>query len=219
MLPKEKMSKQSELVIDQNLMNEVRNPGFDQRSGINIIARPSVAIRDRIISIQNGLRVIEPDQYYYPSFDLHLTLLEICSGTESNQANRIFEKIGHLIPGIFQALTSPRIEHPSLRFDNQAGVIVFQQVGALNEVRQDLSKRLVNYGIDVAPRYATSSAHITFMRYLKQLSGNSAQLETAAQILGAWQLDELWLTCGANWYGMKSRIKEIGPFKIGNASL
>jgi len=52
------------------------------------------------------------------------------------------------------------------------------------------------------------------MRYLKQLSGKSAQLETAAQILGAWQLDEFWLTCCANLYGMKSRIKEIGPFKI-----
>ena len=212
------MSKQSELVIDQKLINELRNPESDQRNGVNVIARPSVAIRDRIFSIQNGLRIVEPDQYYYPSFDLHLTVLEICSGTESSQANQIFEQLSHLVPGIFQELTSPRIEQPSLRFDNQAGVVVFQQVGALNEVRQELSQRLVNHGINVAPRYATCSAHITFMRYLKQLSGNSAQLETAAQILGAWQLDEFWLTCGSNWYGMNSRIKEVGPFKIGNAS-
>jgi len=102
-------------VIDDNLINKLLNPGFDQRSAVNIIARPSVAIRDRIISIQNGLRVTEPDQYYYQSFDLHLTVLEICSGTESSEANRIFEQIGHLVSGIFQVLTSPRLEQPSLR--------------------------------------------------------------------------------------------------------
>ena len=208
------MPEEPELVLDQQLINELLHPGSDQRSGVNIVARPSISVLDQISALQNQLRVIEPKQYYYPGSDLHLTVLEICSGTESAHADRVLNEVLAVAPAILSQLPSPILRQASARVDGHAGVVVFQDSGTLSDLRQCLSSRLAARGVSVSPRYASASAHITFMRFINQLAGRWEQLVNFSNLHGSWQPDELWVTSGATWYGMKSRIKEIGPFKL-----
>ena len=81
-------------------------------------------------------------------------------------------------------------------------------------------ERLTGCGIPIAPRYMAESAHITFLRYLQPLGINPQ--EWTRQLLNAprmprldWVSSEVWITWGATWYGMRSRIAESGPLRLG----
>jgi hypothetical protein len=52
------------------------------------------------------------------------------------------------------------------------------------------------------------------MRYVSPVTADLEREATELRAEGEWTIDELWLTCGANWYGMKGRIEEFGPLKI-----
>ena len=51
----------------------------DKRFGITLIIKPNEQIKEEIQKFLVALRRIEPDQYYYPSSDIHITVLPIIS--------------------------------------------------------------------------------------------------------------------------------------------
>jgi hypothetical protein len=67
-------------MVDDILRRELQAPGFDRRCGVNLICRPPREIIHCVGGIQACLAAVEPDQYYYPAGDLHLTLFEISHG-------------------------------------------------------------------------------------------------------------------------------------------
>jgi len=213
------MVEQPELFIDEELIRELRHPGSDQRCGVNLIARPPAELSGQISAVQNYLKAKEPTQYFYPMNDLHLTFLEFCSGREPLEADRIFEQVRIHLGEALESIQGFVLRPPVVRFDSHAGFLVFENAGGLNEARQTLFNKLAAKGLAPAPRYSTGSTHLTFMRYIAPLTGGMERLadEEAAlstKLSSSWKISSLWLTCGANWYGMKSRIKEAGPFKI-----
>ena len=48
-------------------------PEDDKRFGITMLIPIDSEIAKRICSIENEIRMIEPDQYFYPESDLHIT--------------------------------------------------------------------------------------------------------------------------------------------------
>src|SRR6478735_2991251 len=51
----------------------------DYRFGVTLIAKPSIETQREIKKMLNDLRQTEPDQYYYPADDVHVTILSIIS--------------------------------------------------------------------------------------------------------------------------------------------
>jgi hypothetical protein len=53
----------------------------DQRRGITLIARLDPVVVASINAFIQTMQLIEPDQYYYPVQDIHLTVLSLFSST------------------------------------------------------------------------------------------------------------------------------------------
>src|SRR5512132_3462549 len=53
----------------------------DARRGLTLVARPAPAVAERIAAFLDELREIEPEQYYHPRPDLHVTVLSLLSAT------------------------------------------------------------------------------------------------------------------------------------------
>ena len=51
----------------------------DNRFGITLIIRPNIQIRNRVQKFLSELKAVEPDQYYYPNSDIHVTIMSIIS--------------------------------------------------------------------------------------------------------------------------------------------
>jgi hypothetical protein len=208
-------------VVDKMLVQELDHPHTDMRCGVNIICRPTIDVVRYMVSIQEYLSGFEPDQYYYPSSDLHLTLVEICHSRPPEDAFFIAGVVGSEISRIAAMTPLPKVDSPMLVFDSHAIALNFLPTDdALQNARQSILEGLSNLGISMDSRYETKSAHVTLMRYITPL--RSASEEWVSNLINLpptptleWLLSPLWLTWGANWYGMRSRIEEIGPIHLG----
>ena len=215
------LSLQSGPLVDKILVQELNRPHTDMRCGVNLICRPTIDVVQYIVSIQEYLRIFEPDQYYYPASDLHLTLLEICHSRTPEEACLIADGVGSEIRRIAAMTSPPKVDSPILVFDSHAVALTFLPTDdALQNARQSILEGLLNTGISVDPRHETKSAHVTLMRYITPL--RSASEEWISNLLNVppkpkltWLLSPVWLTWGANWYGMRSRIEEMGPVQLG----
>lgn len=204
---------------DTLLQEEVVAAGADQRYGVNLIGRPPLSVRTYIQTIQTCLRTQEPEQYFYPPEDLHLTLLELCSSRTQSETDSLAAHMVNLLPEIVQAAPRAVIVAPRLAYDRRACAVNFlPRDHALQALRSHLMAQLAQAEVTIAPRYAPQSAHVTIMRYLRPLqSERTVWLETLEAVPSAaleWQINEFWLTWGATWYGRQGRTKTQGPYPL-----
>jgi len=203
------------------LRDELASPGADRRCGVNLICRPPEHVLDYVYELQEYLREAEPAQYYYPPADLHLTLFEICHSRTPEDAEALALRLRAHINELVAGAQPVKVCAAALAFDQRGCALSFTPTGAgLQRFRQAMAERLVGRGMIAAPRYEAASAHVTLMRYIKTL--RSEPQAWALRLLRAprreqtdWTLSEVWITWGANWYGMRSRIAEAGPFRLG----
>jgi 2'-5' RNA ligase len=205
---------------DPTLIQELRTPGSDQRYGVNLIVRPPPSVIGYIESLQERLCTREPDQYFYPADDLHLTLLEICSSRPQADVERLAVAVVQALPDVLQSAPRALLVRPLLGYDQRACALHFLPIDhALQTLRHHLVNQLAAHGITVAPRYAPQSAHVTLMRYVRPLRTEpTAWVETlnhaAPESTLEWLVDSVWLTWGATWYGMQARTQMRGPYAL-----
>ncbi|MBI5567066.1 MAG: hypothetical protein HY870_19370 [Chloroflexi bacterium] len=209
----------AEFFVDDILASEVRSPGSDHRYGINVVSYPPAELVAYIVSVQDQLKSREPDQYYYPPGDLHLTVLELASGFDRRSVEKLLNSV--LTTGWCPVAhhSSPCLRSASLRYDERACALVFSEVTGLAELRAALAEKFVSKGIALHPRYRSTSAHLTFMRYIRPVrSGLKDWTETLDAVPKsdnqAWKMNEIWLTAGATWYGMHSRIQKYSSYRV-----
>ncbi len=209
----------AEFSVDEVLASEVRSPGSDHRYGINVVSYPPPALVAHIVNVQNQLKSKEPDQYYYPSLDLHLTVLELVSGLEPSAFENLLNPVLDAMSYPFSQHSFPRLQSASVRYDERACALIFSEVAGLSELRDSLAEKFVSKGIAFQPRYKSASAHLTFMRYIRPLHMGLGEWTEALNAIPKsedqeWNMHEIWLTTGATWYGMHSRIQKYGPYRI-----
>jgi 2'-5' RNA ligase len=208
--------------VDRVLAGEITCPGSDQRCGVNLVCRPPVPVLDLIARLQDHLAPHEPEQYYYPPADLHLTLVEICHSRPAAEILPIAQAAADRLPSVLSGVRAPAVRMPRFIFDARGCVLSLLPVdGGIQDARRAIRERLEAAGVPVVPRYSPSSAHVTFMRYrapLRRPADWMAALRAIqVDVEVTWAMARVWLTHGANWYGMASRITVIGPFALEEA--
>ena len=211
---------ESDCRIDGILVRELAEPGSDQRFGVNLVCRPSRAVRSAVEVVQGHLRQLEPDQYYCPLPDLHMTLVEICHSQTLRTARNIASVLREIEYRKWLPDHSVRLDSPSLVSDNSGCALRFAQPdGPLADLRRRMIAAIEQSGVHICSRYPPASAHITLLRYVAPLRGflrgpiATPQLITDLSSI-QWQVRTAWLTWGANWYGMRHRISEFGPIRL-----
>jgi hypothetical protein len=204
---------------DSLLLQEVRTPGADQRYGVNLIARPPLPVVSYIRTLQERLRVQEPCQYFYPADDLHVTLIECCSGQVQGDAETLARAVVSVLPNMLERAPQALLVCPLLGYDQRACALNFLPIDhALQALRDHLVTQLSDHGIAIVPRYPPRSAHVTFLRYLQPLQTDPTAwvdlLQSVPDTALEWQIDALWLTWGATWYGMLGRTRICGPYVL-----
>jgi len=186
---------------------------------VTIIARPSNEVLEEIKRLQDHLFKIEPDQYYYPGQDLHMTVLEVSFDKSSAEVKAILDKLKDPLSSIMDDLPGPVIETPVLGFDQKGCALNFvPHDRTLQWLRELLRERLKGVGIQPQSRYLPSSAHVSFFRYLQPIKMDKDQwadylIKTRSNVNVRWTISDLFITWGANWYGRRQSIHEIGPFR------
>jgi 2'-5' RNA ligase len=141
----------------------------DQRRGLTVIARPSLAVRQHVELFLGDMRYLEPNQYYYTRSEFHLTVLSLFTATVNHAP--FFAQTERYVSAVDSALrkVAPfRIEFKGITASPGSVMIQgFFETDALNELRDalriQLQVRKLADGID--RRYRLESAHMTVARF------------------------------------------------------
>ena len=193
----------------------------DRRFGLTLIIRPSNEIKRKIQDFLKNFKEIEPNQYYYPNSDIHITVMSIISCYNDFDMSKIdVQKYIDLtkkciLKGIDLNITFKGITA------SPSGVMVkgFMNNNVLNDIRDRLRKEFKNSNLEQSldKRYLIQTAHSTIIRFRKELSQKEKFLELLDNSInydfGTFKVNKFELVYN-DWYQREQYVKKIHEFVV-----
>jgi len=159
--------KSNNITIDNNLLN-LNN---DRRLGLSIILRPGYEFKPFYNSLLSDFKNIDPEQYYYPFEDLHITVFEFIPAYTDFQIDDFeLNKYISIFKNIFKDEMPFIIDFSGIVFVKTAGIIKGYDKNRLFNIREKIRINLKKNNIKVKERYKSKTAHMTFCRFINNIS-------------------------------------------------
>ncbi|KAF2509528.1 mutarotase [Flavobacterium zhairuonense] len=202
--------------IDSELKNE-----SDSRFGITLLIRPNDEIKANIKLFLKELKEAEPEQYFYPDSDIHITVMSIISCSEEFQLNQISPN--DYIQLICKSMVDAdkiKIHFKGITASPSALMIQgFPTDETLDNLRNKLRENFKNSELQqtIDSRYTISTAHSTVMRFQEPLQNPKKLIEIADKFrdfdFGELDVKNLELVYN-DWYQRKSTTRVLGNFGL-----
>ena len=193
----------------------------DTRYGISLLIRPPVAVIQEIQKFLLELHQIAPDQYYYPSSDMHITVMSIISCYEGFRPNDITSS--DYIDVINQSLEGCSHFNIHLKGITASPSCImiqgFVEEKGLDELRQKLRENFKGTSLkqSLDERYLIKTAHVTVMRFSNIVQQKSEFLTLLEHYrhydFGNFMVDKMELTYN-DWYHRKENVKKLHEFQL-----
>ena len=193
----------------------------DNRFGITLLIRPKDYINDNIQKFLDELKSVEPEQYYYPNSDIHVTVMSIISCYNGFELENI--SIDKYIDLINKSLT--KRENINIEFNgitaSPSCVMIqgFLSDNTLNDIRDNLRTIFINSGLEqsIDQRYTIQAAHLTVARFRKPLTRKKEFLGILDKYrnyyFGNFSADTMELVYN-DWYQRKKFVRILHLFKL-----
>ncbi|MFB9076576.1 2'-5' RNA ligase family protein [Flavobacterium procerum] len=202
--------------IDYEIKNEQ-----DSRFGITLLLRPDEKTKSAVHLFLNELQKIEPNQYYYPDSDIHITIMSIISCYNGFTLDKI--NVEEYISIIQKSLID--LNEIKIRFQGvtaSASALMLQGFPAdesLNILRNNLrgNFKKTNLEQSIDSRYAISTAHATVMRFQEKLQNPTKLIETTEKFrsfdFGEFRAENLELVFN-DWYQRTEKTIHLKNFSL-----
>ncbi|WP_341936776.1 hypothetical protein [Marinimicrobium sp. C2-29] len=168
----------NECEIDSHILDM---PG-DNRRGITALAylnQDGSRVLNEIMNFQNEVKSLDPHQYYYPSSDIHMTILSVISCTPGFLLSDInVDSYTRIFESVFSGSGPIEVQYRGVTASPGCVVIQGFPVGdGLEVLRKNLRKEVLKSGLrsNLDTRYRIEAAHSSLIRFCKPLN-NGAQL-------------------------------------------
>jgi len=183
------------------------NDPFDMRRGITALSYLDKTVGDNIANFLDELKAIEPEQYYYPINELHLTVLSIISCVSGFTLSTIdVQAYCSIFKETLEGFGSFNVHYKGITVS--PGCILIQgfpddkQLHHLRELlRINVNKAKLKSSID--SRYKISTAHTTAVRCVTPFNNSDRVMEVLSTYkdydFGTVEVNSLSLVFN-NWY-------------------
>ena len=194
---------------------------FDKRFGITLLIRPSNEVKVKIQEFLCKLKNVEPNQYYYPNSDIHITIMSIISCYEGFDLEKIdLSKYTELIKRCLPLNENINIQFNGLTASNSCIMLQgFMNNNTINDIRDRLRIEFKNAELEhsLDKRYTIQTAHSTIVRFRKKLYQKDNFLKIidkyADYDFGTFKIEKIELVYN-DWYQRNQLVKKLHEFKI-----
>ena len=193
----------------------------DNRFGVTLLLRPPAPVLNLISVFLNELKKTEPNLYYQPISDIHITILSIISCYSGFQLSDIdVNKQVALIQKSIEGLPPFHIQFKGITASPSAIMLQgFPEENHLNQIRDSLREHYANSDepsrMDV--RYAITTAHSTVVRFPEKpqnIQKFISILEKYREFdFGSFEVKSLEFVFN-DWYQKEEKVKKLAEFKL-----
>ena len=193
--------------IGDKSLNNAKN---DNRMSLDLLIRIPSEINDKIEECISELKNIEPNVYYYPKTDFHITVIDILKGEENREIPQNLNEYIECIKICASKIKPFKIKFDGLTASNNAILIKGYYEEELQKFRESLRKILKERKLLFQERYETISCHITIMRIPDKVNKPKDLIKVIEkkQIFGIMEVNTMELAFH-NWYDTKKEILSI----------
>jgi 2'-5' RNA ligase len=211
----------AEILNNNYFIDQLIDSPADQRFGLTLIIRPNEKIKVEIESVLNKIRKVEPEAYYYPQSDLHVTALSIISCYPSFDISKIsINQYSEIIVESLKDIETFEIEFKGITLAN-SGILIkgYPTNNSLNLLRERLRTNFMHADLEksIDSRYLITTAHITALRFRKKLKSKKAFLNLVEQFkeysFGNSIVENFELVYN-DWYQRTENVKILNHFQI-----
>jgi 2'-5' RNA ligase len=193
----------------------------DNRYGLTLLSRPSEKVIQNISEALEQIKAIEPNQYYYPGTDLHVTMLSIISCYPNFSLDNINPKeYCKVIDSAVASVTPFRITFRGITASPSCILIQgFPEDNQLKILRDTLRDRFeqsdLQHSID--KRYQLQTADMTAIRLKEPIAEAGPFIKVLSnlrdQYFGSCVIKQLELV-GNDWYQQEDKVQSIRQFNL-----
>lgn len=207
------------IVSDTYQIDDLIDSKTDKRLGLTVVIRPSFAVREKIQQFLDELKIIEPNQYYYPSSDIHITVMSIISCYEGFEINNI--DLPKYIDLIRKCLVTEdiNIQFKGLTASDSCIMVQgFMNNNYLNEIRDNLRAAFKNSNLEQSldKRYSIQTAHSTVVRFKNKFEEKDAFLKLIEKYkhfdFGSFNVNHFELVSN-DWYQRDEFVRKLYDFE------
>jgi 2'-5' RNA ligase len=194
---------------------------LDKRFGITLLIRPDDKTKKEVCSFLSKLKEIEPLQYYYPTTDMHITVMSVISCYEGFNLSLIdVNDYVNVIQKSLEGIRNFNIEFKGLTASPSCVMVQgFPETEALNTLRDHLRSNFTTSNLQqtIDKRYSIQAAHSTIVRLRQPLTqkGKFLNLIEAhrTHAFGIFKVTTVELVFN-DWYQTREKVEKLAEFNL-----
>jgi len=202
------------------------NDQSDNRRGITVLSYFNNSVGGKISNFLEELKMIEPEQYYYPKSELHLTILSIISCITGFKLSSIdVEAYSSIFKETVKDIGGFKVKFKGITVSPSCILIQgFPDSKQLNHLRDSLrvSFKKAKLESTIDSRYKLSTAHTTAVRCLTPFENSNELLTVLSKYrdydFGTLEVNSLELVFN-NWYQNLSITKSLSSSKLKSSEI
>ena len=206
---------------DQYSIDQLIDSSSDNRFGITVVIRPSIDVKNKIQGFLTELKKSNPNQYYYPNSDIHITVLSIISCHDGFDLKTIsIPAYSTIIQKSIECIKKLEIHFQGVTASNSAILVQgFINDNSLNQLRENLRINFKNSGLSqsIDSRYAIHTAHSTVMRFRDKIRDKETLLKTLEKYrnfdFGKFKIEQIELMHN-DWYQRYHFTQKLHSFEL-----
>lgn len=215
------LQSKNEILNNKYQIDNFLNKSFDTRRGITLLARLEFKVLNKIIKFIEKCKTIEPDQYYYKSSDIHITILTIISCYENFTIDLINRNdYIEIIKKALSGINNFKIQFKGITASDSCIMIKgFPLNNDINIIRENLRKNFKSSKLtnSIDKRYRLITAHSTIIRFKNNLKNPIKLIELIERYkdynFGYSNIKELEFIF-TDWYQRNENNKTLFTFKL-----
>jgi hypothetical protein len=189
----------------------------DTRRGLSLII-PLNQITNGYEALIRKFQFLEPEQYYYPLEDLHITVFDFIGVHKTYTRSASLEHTCiNITNEAAESLSRISILFKGIVFSRAAGILKGYDDGFVVALRKRIRQRFKENGLPNTERYESASVHSTCMRFTKRIDNVKAFVDTLEALkeveLGTEKVKSMVLV-EHDWYNRKNVKRTIKEFKL-----
>ena len=188
----------------------LKNALTDSRMSLVVLIRISPDVAERINCCLDDLKGIEPNLYYYPAKDFHITVMDVLKGEEGREIPPNITEYINCIEECSKDISPFRIEFDDLTASDNAILVRGYYDDQLMVFRQKLRDMLKQRGLSLEERYKTISSHVTIARLHSKFQNPERLLDyiEKPRSFGTMTVSNMEISFH-NWYDTRKKVLSV----------
>lgn len=198
------------------------NRATDNRRGLTLMIRPDAAVITRSTEVIDRLREVAPEQHFYHSDELHITVLSLVGVIDNfERQNAPIAVYQSLFADLFPHVSPFRVHFRGLTASPDCVMLQgYVEDDALNHLRDRLRAALQGAGLGstLDHRYRRAVAHCTFMRFQVQPPNLPGLVERLTALrghdVGVFTANQVEFV-KTDWFMSRDKVRQLGCYPLG----